>query len=245
MWNRKEIKGFAKSGVKRNYWKTVLTAFLMAAFTGGLSLAVRNNLRNSVSCGKTQTEVDPLMNVFSPEVYMAMGIAVAGMLACAVLFRVLVTNPFAVGAYKYSLNAVRETGHLSDLGSGFKIGYKRKVKTMFLMDLYTALWSVLFIIPGIVKAYEYRMIPYLLADNPEMGKTEAFKTSKSMMNGNKWNAFVLDLSFILWDILGVMTLGLVEVFWVGPYKLLAGAALYDALKEHETHGNAQTVAVTK
>ena len=52
------------------------------------------------------------------------------------------------------------------------------------------------------------------------------------MDGNKWNAFVLDLSFILWDILGIITLGLVEVFWVGPYKLLTGAALYDALKEN-------------
>lgn len=103
---------------------------------------------------------------------------------------------------------------------------------MFLMNLYTALWSVLFIIPGIVKSYEYRMIPYLLAEKPEMDKTEAFKTSKSMMDGNKWNAFVLDLSFILWDILGIITLGLVEVFWVGPYKLLTGAALYDALKEN-------------
>lgn len=232
MWNRKELKDFAKSGVKRNYWKTVLTAFLLAALTGGSSLSVINDLRDSVSYGEIQSEADYLMNVFSPEVFIAMGIALAGMVVCAILFNILVTNPFAVGVYKYSLNAVRETGNLAELGSGFKVGYKRNVKTMFLMNLYTALWSVLFIIPGIVKSYEYRMIPYLLAEKPEMDKTEAFKTSKSMMDGNKWNAFVLDLSFILWDILGIITLGLVEVFWVGPYKLLTGAALYDALKEN-------------
>lgn len=232
MWNRKELKDFAKSGVKRNYWKTVLTAFLLAALTGGSSLSVIKDLRDSVSYGEIQSEADYLMNVFSPEVFIAMGIALAGMVVCAILFNILVTNPFAVGVYKYSLNAVRETGNLTELGSGFKVGYKRNVKTMFLMNLYTALWSVLFIIPGIVKSYEYRMIPYLLAEKPEMDKTEAFKTSKSMMDGNKWNAFVLDLSFILWDILGIITLGLVEVFWVGPYKLLTGAALYDALKEN-------------
>ena len=230
MWNRKELKDFAKSGVKRNYWKTVLTAFLLAALTGGSSLSVINDLRDSVSYGEIQSEADYLMNVFSPEVFIAMGIALAGMVVCAILFNILVTNPFAVGVYKYSLNAVRKTGNLTELGSGFKVGYKRNVKTMFLMNLYTALWSVLFIIPGIVKSYEYRMIPYLLAEKPEMDKTEAFKTSKSMMDGNKWDAFVLDLSFILWDILGIITLGLVEVFWVGPYKLLTGAALYDALK---------------
>ena len=92
------------------------------------------------------------------------------------------------------------------------------------------LWLLLFIIPGIVKIYEYRMIPYLLADNPDMSKQEAFRMSKAMMKGNKWRAFVLDLSFILWDILGVITLGIVSVLWVDPYKQQTDAALYNALK---------------
>ena len=65
------------------------------------------------------------------------------------------------------------------------------------MDFCTFLWSLLLIIPGIVKSYEYRMIPYLLADHPEMSKDEAFAASKAMIDGNKWDAFVLDFSFIL------------------------------------------------
>lgn len=92
------------------------------------------------------------------------------------------------------------------------------------------LWLLLFIIPGIVKIYEYRMIPYLLADNPNMSKQEAFRTSKTMMKGNKWRAFVLDLSFILWDILGINTFGIVSVLWVDPYKQQTDALLYNALK---------------
>ena len=76
------------------------------------------------------------------------------------------------------------------------------------------------------------MVPYLLADNPEMNKAEIFKTSKAMMKGNKWRAFVLDLSFILWNFLSCITFGLVEIFWVEPYKLLTSAALYDALKQN-------------
>lgn len=108
--------------------------------------------------------------------------------------------------------------------------YKRNVKVLFFRDIYTVLWLLLFIIPGLVKIYEYRMIPYLLADHPDMTKEEAFKMSKQMMKGNKWRAFVLDLSFILWGMLGVITLGIVNVLWVDPYKQLTDAALYNALK---------------
>ena len=98
------------------------------------------------------------------------------------------------------------------------------------MDLYLILWSCLFIIPGIVKSYEYRMIPYILADNPDIDRKEAFALSKAMMKGNKWRVFVLDLSFILWYLLGSITFGIVNVFYVEPYKQLTDAALYEALK---------------
>ena len=74
------------------------------------------------------------------------------------------------------------------------------------------------------------MIPYLLADHPEMTRKEAFAASKAMMKGNKWKAFVLDLSFILWSMLGALTLGIVTVFYVEPYRQLTGAALYEKLK---------------
>ena len=104
---------------------------------------------------------------------------------------------------------------------------------MFFRDLYTILWTVLFIIPGIVKAYEYRMIPYILGENPNMEMSEVFAMSKQMMTGNKWKAFVLDLSFILWEILGACTLGILSIFYVGPYRCLTCAGLYQALKEEQ------------
>lgn len=94
------------------------------------------------------------------------------------------------------------------------------------MGLYTTLWSLLFIIPGIIKAYEYSMIPYLLAENPNMSKQEAFAISKELMDGNKFNAFVLDLSFILWNFVGALALGLPGVFFVNPYVQLTNVELY-------------------
>lgn len=82
----------------------------------------------------------------------------------------------------------------------------KTVWTLFLMKLYTFLWSLLLIIPGIVKSYEYRMVPYLLADCPDLSTEDAFRISREMMDGEKMNAFILDLSFIGWKILSSITL---------------------------------------
>lgn len=90
----------------------------------------------------------------------------------------------------------------------------------------------MFVIPGIVKAYEYRMIPYILAENPQMSYKDAFAESKRMMTGNKWKAFVLDWSFILWDILAIFTCGILMIFYVRPYQELTNAEFYHALKEN-------------
>ena len=112
----------------------------------------------------------------------------------------------------------------------FDHNYKNVTKVMFLRDLYTALWTLLFIIPGIVKGYEYKMIPYLLAENPDMSQQEAFGRSKQMMDGNKWKAFVLDLSFLGWSILSALTLGILGIFYVNPYYNMTQAAFYEAVK---------------
>lgn len=103
------------------------------------------------------------------------------------------------------------------------------MKVMFCRDLFTFLWSLLFVIPGIVKSYEYKMVPYLLAEYPGMDRNEAFARSREMMYGQKWNTFVLDLSFIPWNILSSITFGLVGLFYVFPYQDATYAELYDTL----------------
>ena len=100
---------------------------------------------------------------------------------------------------------------------------------MFFRGLYTFLWSLLFIIPGIIKAYEYRLIPYLLAENPNMDMQEAFERSRTMMDGNKYDAFILDISFIGWIILSEVTRGILGIFYVNPYIQLTNTELYVAL----------------
>ena len=107
---------------------------------------------------------------------------------------------------------------------------------MFFRDLYTVLWTLLLIIPGIVKSYEYQMIPYLLAENPQMTKEQAFAESKRMMTGQKWRAFVLDLSFIGWNILSALTLGILGIFYVQPYMDATHAALYETHRYGNPYG---------
>ena len=121
--------------------------------------------------------------------------------------------------------------------NGFTGNYWNCVKTCFLRDLFVALWSLLFVIPGVIKSYEYRMVPYLLAEHPEMSSSEVLARSKEMMDGNKWAVFVLDLSFIGWVLLGAITMGLVFIFWTSPYINATEAALYHRLSGQDSYGN--------
>lgn len=180
------------------------------------------------------------------------GVAIAGIVMLVIVFLivfaiimvvvvildVLVINPIEVGSDSFYLKNLNTNAEVKELLSAFDRGsYKNLIKVLFFKDLYTILWTLLFIIPGIVKAYEYRMIPYIMAEHPEMSMEQAFYESKSMMSGNKWHAFLLDLSFIGWYILSVFTLGILSVFYINPYKRSTDAVLYETLR----YGNGNIV----
>ncbi len=157
-------------------------------------------------------------------------------IAMAVGFAIsaFVLDPIEVGCNKFFTKNLDEPAAIgSNVLYAFDHSYLNVAKTMFFRDLYITLWGMLFVIPGIVKAYEYRMIPYLLAEHPEMTKKEVFAKSREMMSGNKWKAFVLDLSFIGWNLLSILTCGILSIFYVNPYINATNAALYDALKDKE------------
>lgn len=169
-----------------------------------------------------------------PEILVAIIIAVLGVVAIvcliAELLRLLVINPLEVGCQNFFIQNSEAPAELNELSRGFN-PYWRNVGAMFLRGLFLFLWSLLFIIPGIIKHYSYRMVPYILADNPGMKGKEAITLSRQMMDGHKWNAFVLDLSFIGWMLLSALTLGILGVFYVHPYIFCTDAELYRVLKE--------------
>ena len=184
---------------------------------------------------------------FTQENIIAMAVAGVVIFVMALIFiaivlviDVFVANPLEVGIRRFFTQNLNQAAGVKEITYAFDKNYKNIAKTMFYRDLYTFLWSLLFIIPGVVKAYEYRMIPYLLAENPEMSKEEAFAISKQMMSGQKWKTFVLDLSFIGWEILSVCTLGILSIFYVEPYRFMTNAALYERLAYGNVNAGSQT-----
>lgn len=121
-------------------------------------------------------------------------IPVAGGIA-AQIFLIL---PMEVSAARFALDNREGPAELDNFVFCFKSNYVNILKTMFMMFLFVFLWSLLFVIPGIVKTYEYRLVPYLLAENPDMDYREALDTSRRLTDGQKADIFVLDLSFIGW-----------------------------------------------
>ena len=143
--------------------------------------------------------------------------------------KALALNVFEVGCKKFFVKDLSEKASVKEVLTGFTENYLNRVKIMFFKDLYIFLWSLLLLIPGIIKKYEYRMVPYITALNPDMPSNDVFSLSKKMMSGNKWKAFVLDLSFIGWKFLNLFTCGILGIVYVNPYQYHTNAALFETL----------------
>ena len=113
-----------------------------------------------------------------------------------------------------------------DVFSHFKSNYKNIVKIMFINDLRIFAGTLFFFIPGIILTYQYMFVPYIVANNPDIEPSEAFKKSTELTNGIKFDLFILGLSFILWFILGSLMLGIGTLF-VYPYYYASFAAAYN------------------
>lgn len=118
---------------------------------------------------------------------------------------------------------------VSDVWKGFNL-FGKALWLTIITGFFVFAWSLLFIIPGIVKGYAYSMAPYILADNPDMTAREALKESKRITNGHKGELFVLTLSFIGWILLVPLTAGLITI-WLAPYAHATFANYYLAMKD--------------
>ena len=217
MWNRQQVKEQAKQIMKRNYWKM----FLVTLIAGILST-------NYVTFIQEVQGLVPdvvLPSMFSSILsFLSMG-SIVGL-----LFSIFIGNVIVVGKSRYFIKNHDVNPELGEIFSGFKGNYLNVVKIMFLMNLKILLWLFLFIVPGFIKAYEYSMIPYLLAENPNITTDEAFSLSKQMTTGQKMDLFVLDLSFLGWIILGLICCG-IGILFVLPYPEATNAEVYLNLKE--------------
>ena len=151
----------------------------------------------------------------------AIYIAIAAILLAAVYF--VLGSVIEAGYARFNMNLVdRAEANIESLFTYFSI-WKTTAATRFLKTLYCFLWSLLFIIPGIIASYSYAMTGYILAEHPELTASEAIARSKEMMSGNRFRLFCLHLSFIGWAILCAFTFGIGNL-WLTPYRQVAAAA---------------------
>ena len=148
-----------------------------------------------------------------------------------ILIRVLFINPLKVGNSRLFLESIKyKRSRLRVLEYAFKKQYYyESVNKMFVKDLYGHLWA-LTIIGGIVKHYSYLMVEYIIAENPLISAKDCIDMSRIMMNGYKRKAFLLDISFLLWNVFAILTLGLAGIF-VTPYYEACKAELYRKLRK--------------
>ncbi|HUC92147.1 MAG TPA: DUF975 family protein [Paenibacillus sp.] len=141
----------------------------------------------------------------------------------------LISGAFALGIALYFLGLARSAN--PPVATMFE-GFRRFGKTLglyLLIAIFTFLWMLLLVVPGIIAGYRYSQAYFILIDNPDIGPLEAIRRSKDMMAGHKWRLFVLHLSFIGWFLLSLLTLG-IGLLWLYPYYMASTAHFYDNLR---------------
>jgi Predicted integral membrane protein len=231
-WDRPTLKTRSKDVLKKSYWMSLLVAAVCSLFGYLSSFTHRDKIYeiDFYNFHWLDNGWEYYMRLFLP--------AFAGLTVfiglLGLFYRIFVVNALEVGSARFYTLCRYESVTFKEIFYGFKNGrYLDNVKTMFMRDLYTFLWSLLFIVPGIVKYFSYWMIPYILAENPNISTERAFEISKQTTNGEKGRMFVLCLSFFGWYLLAgianILTFGLATLA-LTPYPTATFAELYGALR---------------
>jgi uncharacterized membrane protein len=145
------------------------------------------------------------------------------------LISLIISGPMSLGVAGFALSISRNgDARLEQIFDGF-YRFSIALKTYLLMILFILLWAILLIIPGIIAALSYSMTFYILADNESIGAMEALEKSKAMMYGYKWKFFCLNLRFLLWSLLCILTLG-IGFLWLIPWMNVTIAKFYGDIK---------------
>ncbi len=234
MWEREELKERARQGLSRYYGIAILVVIVTGLLGGGISTG------GGVKFSITKRFGPPMdangffdHSPFRLEFLLFFFMVLLMSFFVSLIFSVFVSNVVEAGKCRYftmsTLNG--DDAGFGELFGCFRSGrYFNTVKVQFLRKLYESLWTMLLIIPGIIKHYEYYMVPYLIAEFPDMDSREVFRLSREMMDGNKIDTFILELSFMGWRLLGLLACGVGILFEI-PYEEATYGELYLKLRE--------------
>ena len=200
-------------------WGIAVLAGFLAALLGGLVVGSGAGPNLNLE----EEELRHIPRVLLP--YIMMLASIGGILG---IVRFIVGGPVKLGYCRFLLKMHDgEDAQVGDLFSRFD-RFGDGFCLELLTSLYIILWSLLFIIPGFIKAYAYAMAPFILEENPNMTPSEAIKASRELMDGHKFELFCLYWSFFGWALLSVLTLGIGSL-WLNPYMNAATAAFYRSI----------------
>jgi len=232
------FKDSALAALRGNWGKAVLATLVIvvvALFFSSPTIYTSYKLQTFME-GYSYTSVSDMVSLASDPEFADLQRQSNGTSALSLLIEIFLLLPLQVGF----VNAFRKLLVKLDtniVGNTFDFSnYWRKIGGMIWMGLLTFFWSLLFIIPGIVKAFSYAMTPFILDEYPELTPVEAIHRSRMMMKGHKFDLFWLYLSFIGWAILCIPTCG-IGFLWLAPYMQTAEAAFYEEVKaEYAVNG---------
>lgn len=228
----------AREALKGNWFIAVIAGFIASLLGGvtstGASFSGSSSSEGGSSSGGTGTGGTAdfemaLEEIFGDPEFVTMFLTFFGiiMIVASVfsIIYMIIGGAVGIGYSKFNLDLMdgneARVGTLFDYFNEWKKGFVARL----LRSIYIFFWSLLFVIPGIMASYSYVMVHYVMAENPTLTAREALRESKEIMRGNRWRLFCLLFSFIGWDILGTLTLG-IGYLWINPYREAAIAAFY-------------------
>lgn len=250
VWTRAELKSYAKDFLRKHYWKAFIVCLIFTLLTGGNDSNSNSEVRYSETPPvenqywmeeEDNTLVDRGTNGFMRflSLYANFPVWLAGasinafLILVMILISLLIGPLITVGKNRFFLKGFKGDASIRYLFSTFNRNeFWGIFKCMFITQIKNALWFLLLIIPGIIKSYEYRMVPYLLTKEPDLTSREAIEISRDLTAGHKWEMFVLDLSFLGWYLLGALLFG-IGIFFVVPYEEATQARLYNVLSGND------------
>ena len=225
-----DFRQIAREALRGNWLVAVGTGIIASLLGGCIMSSGAGNSRasadeQSVQQAVQSIEADPTLTTFLVSALVMVGI-IALVYAVVTL---VIGGAVSMGYAKYNLNLInRSNPKVDDLFSQMK-RFKEGFVMQLFSFLFTFLWMLLFIVPGIIASYSYAMAPYILMENPGMTGRQAIAASKELMRGNKWRLFCLSYSFFGWHLLCGLTFGIGYLF-LRPYIEAAGAAFYREIK---------------
>ncbi len=223
----------AREALRGNWFVAVIAAFI-ASLLGGISSGGGFSLDFTTTEDMTDAELEALMAQLGiNEEILTTFLIIIGVFAVIgfvySIVSLIVGSGVSVGYAQLNLDIV--DGDSVSVGTVFSrfSQWKTALAARFLVGLRVLLWSLLFVIPGIIASYSYSVVNFVMADNPHMTAREAMAESKRLMKGNRWRFFCLSFSFFGWALLSVFTLGIGSL-WLTPYMQASFAAFYRQIK---------------